>query len=254
VRDGVSLELGVKVLEIETTPNGKVVHYEREGERSSTEIDELLVAVGRAPNVDSIGLEAAGIDFDKFGVKVDDRLRTSNKKVFAVGDVASRFKFTHMADALARIAIQNSLFFGRKRASDLIIPWCTYTSPEIGHVGMYKKDAQDKGIEIETLTVPLVDIDRAVLDGEDEGFLRLHIKKGTDKILGATVVAENAGDILGELSLAVSKGVGLGKIAETIHAYPTQAEVVKRAADTWRRGKLTPSVKRAFELFFHLFR
>ena len=254
VRDGVCLELGVKVKEIETTPNGKTVHYERDGKRSSTEIDELLVAVGRAPNVDNIGLAAAGIEYDKFGVKVDDRLRTSNKKVFAVGDVASRFKFTHMADALARIAIQNSLFFGRKKASDLIIPWCTYTSPEIGHVGMYKKDAQDKGIEVETLTVPLVDIDRAVLDGEDEGFLRLQIKEGTDRILGATVVAENAGDILGELSLAVSNGIGLEGIATTIHAYPTPADVIKRAADTWRRGKLTPTVNRAFELFFRIFR
>lgn len=210
--------------------------------------------MGRAPNVEGIGLEGAGIEFDKFGVKVNDKLQTTNKKVYAVGDVASRLKFTHTADALARIAIQNSLLFGRKKASDLVVPWCTYTSPEIGHVGMYEKDAKEKGFEVETLTVPLADVDRAVLDEAGEGFLRLQIEKGKDRILGATIVAEHAGDILGELSLAVTNGVGLNKIAATIHAYPTQAEVVKKAADTWRRGKLTPLVTRIFEIFFSIFR
>ncbi len=254
MRDGVQLELGVKVLEVESTAAGKVVLFERDGQRSSTTVDELLVAVGRAPNVDGIGLEGAGIEFDKFGVKVNDKLQTTNKKVYAVGDVASRLKFTHTADALARIAIQNSLLFGRKKASDLVVPWCTYTSPEIGHVGLYEKDAKEKGFEVETLTVPLADIDRAVLDEAGEGFLRLQIEKGKDRILGATIVAEHAGDILGELSLAVTNGIGLNKIAATIHAYPTQAEVVKRAADTWRRGKLTPFVTRIFEIFFNIFR
>ncbi|MEJ2085787.1 MAG: FAD-dependent oxidoreductase, partial [Acidobacteriota bacterium] len=252
--DGVELELGVKVLELESTPEGRKVHFEREGLRSTVVVDELLVAVGRAPNVEGIGLEAAGVEYDKLGVQVNDRLQTTNKRIFAVGDVASSYKFTHTADALARIAIQNALLFGRKRASELIVPWCTYTSPEIGHVGMYASDAEEQGIEIDTITVSLAEVDRAVLDGATNGFLRLHLAKGTDKILGATIVAENAGDILGELALAVTNGIGLGKIAATIHAYPTQVEVVKRAADTWRRGKLTPAVKRVFDVFFGIFR
>jgi len=211
------------------------------------------MAIGRAPNVEGIGLEAAGVEFGRTGVQVDDRLRTTNKRVFAVGDVASKFKFTHAADALARIAIQNSLFFGRAKASDLVIPWCTYTSPELAHVGLSPENAEEKGIPIEVLTVPLDQVDRAVLDGTDEGFLRLVIKKGKDRILGATLVADHAGELLGELTLAVKAGVGLNTIASTIHAYPTQAEVLKKAADTWRRGKLTPTVQKIFAGFFKLF-
>jgi pyruvate/2-oxoglutarate dehydrogenase complex dihydrolipoamide dehydrogenase (E3) component len=253
LRDGVNLELAVKVLQVENTSMGKIIHFEKDGETLETTVDELLVAVGRTPNVDGIGLEAAGVEFERRGVVVNDRLQTSNRKIFAVGDVASAYKFTHTADALARIAIQNSLFFGRAKASDLVVPWCTYTSPEIAHVGMYEKDAQEKGLEVDKLTIPLADVDRAVLDGEDEGFLRLYIEKGKDRILGATLVAEHAGDMLGELSLAVTTGVGLNAISGVIHAYPTQAEVIKKAADTWRRGKLTPTVKKVFSLFFKIF-
>jgi len=245
---------GVQVTSVEITPESKIVHFEKDGQRLQTPVDELLVAVGRAPNVEDMGLEAAGVRYDRSGVRVDERLRTSNKRVYAVGDVASKYKFTHTADALARIAIQNSLFFGRLKASDLVVPWCTYTSPEIAHVGLYKHDAEDQGFETETLTIPLSEVDRAVLDGADEGFLRLHVQKGKDRILGATVVAEHAGDLLAGLSLAVTAKVGLSKIASTILPYPTQAEVIKKAADTWRRGKLTPSVRRIFAIFFKLFR
>jgi pyruvate/2-oxoglutarate dehydrogenase complex dihydrolipoamide dehydrogenase (E3) component len=184
---------------------------------------------------------------------VDDRLRTSNRRVYAAGDVASKYQFTHVADATARIVIQNALFFGRARASALVVPWCTYTSPEVAHVGLYEQEAKDAGHAVETLTVPLASVDRAVLDGADEGFLKLHVKKGTDRILGATLAAEHAGDLLGELCLAVAAKVGLGTIAGVIHPYPTQAEVVKKAADAWRRGKLTPAVKKLFSLWFRIF-
>ncbi len=254
IRDGVDLQCGVAVKEIREAGGVKTVHYERDGESSQIEVDELLIAIGRAPNVDGVGLEAAGVEFTKHGVTVDDRLRTSNRKIFAVGDVASKYKFTHTADALARIAIQNALFFGRAKASDLVIPWCTYTSPEIAHVGLYEQEAIEQGLEVDTLTLPLSDVDRAVLDDEDEGFLRVHLKKGSDKILGATVVAEHAGDLLGELSLATTTGIGLGRIAGVIHPYPTQAEVIKKAGDTWRRGKLTPFVKKVFDIFLRVFR
>ncbi len=254
VRDGIDLQCGVRVLEVEVTDAAKIIHYERDGERLATAVDELLVAVGRAPNVDGIGLEAAGVEFTKHGVGVDDRLRTSNRKIFAVGDVASKYKFTHTADALARIAIRNALFFGRAKASDLVIPWCTYTSPEVAHVGLYEQEAIDRGHEVETSTLELADVDRAVLDGATDGFLRLHVAKGSDKILGATLVAENAGDILGELSLAATAGVGLAKISDVIHPYPTQAEVVKKAGDAWQRTKLTPLVQKGFGLFFRVFK
>ena len=254
IRDGVQLELGVKITSIESSPDGKIVHFERQGARFQTPVDELLVAVGRAPNVENMGLEAAKIDYDRSGITVSDRLQTTNKKVYAVGDVASKYKFTHTADALARIAIQNSLFFGRLKASDLVVPWCTYTSPEIAHVGLYAAEAQERGYEVDTVTIPMSDVDRAVLDGAEEGFLRLHVHRGKDRILGATVVAEHAGDLVSGLSIAITTGLGLNKIARTIFPYPTEAEIIKKAADTWRRGKLTPTVKKVFGAFFRLFR
>ena len=226
---------------------------ERQAARRELVVDEILVATGRQPNVEALGLEAAGVRYTPRGVEVDDRLRTSNPRIYACGDVASKFQFTHVADAQARLVIQNALFLGRAKASALTVPWCTFTSPEIAHVGLYERDARDRGLEVDTLTVPLADNDRAVLDGQDEGFLRVHLQRGTDKILGATLVAEHAGDILGELCLAITKGIGLGGIAGVIHPYPTQAEVIKKAADTWRRGKLTPRVQKLFAWWFRVF-
>ncbi|HXO20308.1 MAG TPA: mercuric reductase [Thermoanaerobaculia bacterium] len=248
--DGVRCELDVKVVAVERRGAEKAVAIDAGGQRREIAADEILVAAGRAANVEGMGLEAAGVEFSKEGVKVDDHLRTTNPRIYACGDVASRFLFTHVADAQARIVLQNSLFYGRARASALVVPWCTYTSPEIAHVGLYERDAREKGIAVDTLTVPLAEVDRAILDGEDQGFLRLHLEKGKDRILGATLVAEHAGDMLGELCLAITKGIGLGTIASVIHPYPTQAEVIKKAADTWRRGKLTPFVKKLFGWWF----
>ncbi len=254
LRDGVELELNMKVLEARRQGGESVVVIETGGERREIPADAILVAAGRAPNVENLGLEAAGVKYGKRGVEVDDNLRTSNKRVFACGDVASRFQFTHIADAQARIVIQNALFFGRAKASALTIPWCTFTSPEIAHVGLYEKDARERGTAVDTLTVSLSTVDRAILDGAGEGFLRLHLEKGKDRILGATLVADHAGDMIGELCLAITHRIGLGKIASVIHPYPTQGEVVKKAADQWRRTKLTPGVKKLFERWFRVFR
>jgi pyruvate/2-oxoglutarate dehydrogenase complex dihydrolipoamide dehydrogenase (E3) component len=248
LRDGVQLEFQAKILEV----RDRTVVIESGGQRKEIQADEILVAAGRAPNVEDLGLEAAGVKYGKKGVEVDDNLRTSNRSVFACGDVASRFQFTHIADAQARIVIQNALFFGRSKASALTVPWCTYTSPEIAHVGLYEKDARERGMEVDTLTVPLSTVDRAILDGADEGFLRLHLEKGKDRILGATLVADHAGDMIGELCLAITHNIGLGKIASVIHPYPTQGEVVKKAADQWRRTKLTPGVRKLFERWFRV--
>src|SRR4029077_2908628 len=163
----------------------------------------LLVATGRTPNLEELDLPAAGVAFDDAGVIVDDRLRTSNRRVFAAGDVCSRFKFTHAADAMARIVVQNALFFGRKRASALVIPWCTYTDPEVAHVGLYEAEARAQGIDVQTFTEPMAHVDRAVLDGDTDGFVKVHVRAGSDRILGATVVARHAGEMISELTLAV---------------------------------------------------
>jgi pyruvate/2-oxoglutarate dehydrogenase complex dihydrolipoamide dehydrogenase (E3) component/uncharacterized membrane protein YdjX (TVP38/TMEM64 family) len=244
--EGVTVLNAVKILRVERQGAEVVLHYEHQGASARVAADRVLVGAGRAPNVEGLGLEAAGIAYDAHGVRVNDRLQTTNPRVYAAGDVCSRWQFTHTADALARIVLTNALFLGRKTASALNVPWCTYTSPEIAHVGLYEKDAHAKGIATDTITVPLHDVDRARLDGEDEGFVRVLLKKGSDRILGATIVAAHAGDMISEVSVAMAGKVGLGAIANVIHPYPTQAEAIKKAGDAYNRTRLTPRVKQLF--------
>jgi pyruvate/2-oxoglutarate dehydrogenase complex dihydrolipoamide dehydrogenase (E3) component len=207
-----------------------------------------MAHAGRVPNVEGLNLETAGVRHDrKEGVWVDDRLRTTNPNVFAAGDVCSRFKFTHAADAMARIVIQNALFKGRARASALTVPWCTYTDPEVAHVGLYEHEAEERGLAIRTFTQELREVDRAVLDGEDDGFVKVIVGARGDTILGATVVAAHAGDLIAELTLAMVGRLGLRAIANTIHPYPTQAEAIKKVGDAYNRTRLTPVVKWLFE-------
>jgi pyruvate/2-oxoglutarate dehydrogenase complex dihydrolipoamide dehydrogenase (E3) component len=245
--DGVKLALNAKILKTEKRSTDKIITIEQQGKPSELVGDEILVGVGRAPNVNGLNLEAAGVVYDpRMGVTVNEMLQTSNPRIYAAGDICFPYKFTHTADALARILIANALFKSRQKTSSLVVPWCTYTDPEVAHVGMYEKDAKGKGIDVFTLTVPLADVDRALLDGETEGFARVHLKKGTDKILGATVVARHAGEMINELSLAITAGLGLSSIGKTIHPYPTQAEAIKRLADAYNRTRLTPFVKKLF--------
>ena len=247
LRDGVNLVLGCKILGVEQKNSDKVIQLECEGECRDLPVDEILVGVGRAPNVEGLNLEAVGVKYDqRSGVQVNDYLQTSNPRIYAAGDICFPYKFTHTADALARIVIQNTLFLGRKKASALTIPWCTYTDPEIAHVGMYEKDALAKGIAVDTFLKPLKEMDRAILDGEEEGWVKIHVKKGTDKILGATMVARHAGEMISEITLAMVAKTGLGTLAGVIHPYPTQSEAIKQAGDNYNRTRLTPLVKRVF--------
>ena len=243
IREGIDLQLGVKILGVEQQGSDKLLILERDGQRITIAADQILVGVGRTPNIEGLGLKAAGVTFDRSGVTVNDRLQTSNPRIYAAGDSCSPYKFTHVADAQARILLANALFKGRQKVSDLIMPWCTYTDPEIAHVGMYQQDAAAQGINVTTLTVPLSDVDRAVLDGESDGFAKVHLRKGTDKILGATIVARHAGEMINEFTLAMTSGLGLGAIAKTIHPYPTQAEAIKKLADAYNRTRLTPFMK-----------
>jgi pyruvate/2-oxoglutarate dehydrogenase complex dihydrolipoamide dehydrogenase (E3) component len=245
-RDGVEISCATEIREVRRAAGGeKSLVLDCNGKVGEILADAILVAVGRAPNVEGLDLEAAGVAYDRSGVTVDDHLRTSNRRVFAAGDVCFRYKFTHTADALARIVIRNALFFGRARASALTVPWCTFTMPELAHVGLSEDEARKQGVAVEVLRLDLGDVDRARLDG-DEGLLKVVVKKGTDRILGATLVARNAGDMISEVTLAIVAGAGLKTLAETIHPYPTQAEVLKRAGDAWNRGRLTPGVKQFF--------
>ncbi len=209
-------------------------------------VDRLLVATGRSPNIEGLGLDEAGVKWHRKGVTVNDRLQTSNPRVFAAGDICSPFQFTHAADFMARIVIQNALFGGRAKASALVIPWCTYTSPELAHVGMSAQQAREQGVDIDTYTQQLDGVDRAILEGETEGLVQVHARKGTDEIVGATIVAARAGDMISHLSLAMTHGLGLKKIGSTIHPYPTQTEAIRKIGDQYSRTRLTPFVKALF--------
>jgi pyruvate/2-oxoglutarate dehydrogenase complex dihydrolipoamide dehydrogenase (E3) component len=248
LRDGVKLLCCTKDLNVSRADCGKRLTAESHGQQYDVTVDEILVGVGRTPNVEGIGLEAVGIEYDGKGVKVNERLQTTNPRIFAAGDICSRYKFTHAADAMAQIVIQNALFphplgMGCASAESLIMPWCTFTEPEVAHVGLYEKDAKEKGIEVETYTYKLNEVDRAILDGEDEGFSRVHIQKGSDKILGATIVGAHAGDMISEFSVAMKAGAGAKTIAGTIHPYPTQAEANKKVVNLWRKAHFTPRTK-----------
>lgn len=245
--DGVKLLCCGKELKLQKG-EGDTVRFttNSHGREYDVTVDKLLVAVGRAPNVEGLKLESAGVKFTKKGVIVDDNLRTTNKRIFAAGDICSPYQFTHAADFMARIVIQNALFFGRKKSSALTIPWATYTSPEIAHVGLYESEAKEKGMEIDTFTQHFSEVDRAILDGETEGFVRVHVRKGSDEILGASIVAEHAGDMISEITLAMTNKIGLGTIANTIHPYPTQAEAIRKVGDQFNRTRLTPRVKSIF--------
>ena len=247
IKDGIDLILACNINRVEKTPDGKVLHLECGDEQKTVTVDEILVGVGRVPNVDGLGLDEVGVAYDnRIGVQVDDRLRTTNPRIYAAGDICFPYKFTHTADALARIVIQNALFWGRKKASVLNIPWCTFTDPEIAHVGMYEADAKNKGIDVHTITIPMSDVDRSIAEGETEGMVRIHLKKGSDKILGATIVARHAGEMISEISVAMAAKMGLGSIAGVIHPYPTQAEAIRKAGDAYNRTRLTPFVKNLF--------
>jgi pyruvate/2-oxoglutarate dehydrogenase complex dihydrolipoamide dehydrogenase (E3) component len=246
-RDGVHVFCCGKELQLAREGNGVRMRVESHGQGYDVVVNELLVAVGRAPNVEGMGLEQAGVSFDRKGVTVDDRLQTTNPRVYACGDVASRFQFTHAADFMARIVIQNALFKGRAKANSLIIPWATYTSPEVAHVGLYEHEAKSEGIETATFTQDLSGVDRAILDGETDGFVRVHVRKGTDQIVGATLVAAHAGDLIGELTLAMKGGLGMKTVGAAIHPYPTQAEAIRKTGDAYGRTRLTPFVKSMME-------
>ena len=247
IKDGVNLLCCGKALKLARVDGNKIRLFEESREMTYDEVvDQVLVAVGRAPNVEDLGLEEAGVAFTQKGVQVNDQLQTSNPNIYAAGDICSPFQFTHAADFMARIVIRNALFFGRAKASALTIPWCTYTEPEIAHVGLYEKQAQDQGIEIDTFTRELTDVDRSILEGRTNGLVRVHVRKGTDRIIGATIVASNAGDMISEITLAMTNGLGLKHIAGTIHPYPTQAEAIRQVADAYNRTRLTPMVKNLF--------
>jgi pyruvate/2-oxoglutarate dehydrogenase complex dihydrolipoamide dehydrogenase (E3) component len=251
-RDGVEIHLNTQAVAVRIERGEKVVDLVSADYRVSVAVDEILTGIGRVPAVEGLNLEAAGVEYDSnTGIRVNDFLQTTNRRIYAAGDVCLEHKFTHTADASARIVVRNALFLGRRRMSALTIPWCTYTDPEIAHVGLYVQDAWEKAIPVRTFTILMHDVDRAITDGEEEGFVKIHVKQGTDRILGATIVARHVGEMINGLSLAITSGIGLRAFARVIHAYPTQAEAIKMAADAYNRTRVTPTLKALSRRWLH---
>lgn len=249
MHDGISLVLGTQLVRADYGQREwRLTHMPPRGAEGTVCGDALLVAAGRAPNTESLDLARADVKYDKTGVVVDDHLRTTNRRIFAAGDVCSKYKFTHAADALARIALTNALFFGRRRVSRLIVPWCTYTTPEIAHVGLSHQEAVERGSQVQTVTVSFSEIDRAVLDDETEGFVRLHHQRG--RVLGCTIVGANAGELIAHAALAIDRRATLASLSAIIYPYPTLSEAFRKAGDGYRRSKLTPALRAWLARYF----
>lgn len=251
-RDGIQLVLDAALKRVERHGEERVLHYAAGGTAASLIVDAILVSTGRAPNVEGLHLEAAGVAYDRLaGVRVNDFLQTTNPRIYACGDVCMKWKFTHAADAAARIVIQNALFaigpIGRRRLSRLTVPRCTYTDPELAHVGVTGHEGLEQGMALDTYIVPFAGVDRALTDGATEGFVKIHTRKGTGRIAGATIVGPHAGDLISEISVAMAGQVGLGALAGVIHPYPTLAEAIRRCGDRCNRTRLTPGVRKLFE-------
>jgi len=238
-RDGIDVRFSATVTRVEAGPP-KRVHLGDE----AIEADAILVATGRKPNVERLNLDAAGIQVNANGLIVDDRLRTTNRRVFAAGDVAGAYRFTHAADAMARLVIRNALFLGRGRLSRLVVPWCLYTDPEFARVGLTERAAAERGVRVDVYRVGFDHVDRALTDGKTDGFVKVLTAKGRDRIVGAAVVGAHAGELIGTLSFAMTNRLGLKAIAETVFPYLTYTEALKTIADTYNRTRLTPFVAR----------
>lgn len=241
LRDGVGVRLATRLVSVSPGSAGTTLRLEGDLAREEVRVDAVLVAVGRTPNVEGLGLEAAGVEVEAGRVRVDDTLRTSNRRIYASGDVCLPLHLTHLAEASSRAVVQNALFPGpKKRLSRMVVPWCTYTDPEVAHVGLTLAEAAERGIAVSTVRVGMEETDRAVIDGHAEGFLEVHLAAGSDRILGATLVGRHAGEIISEITVAIAAKRGLGSLASVIHPYPTRAEIVRKAADAFNRTRLSP--------------
>ncbi|MEO6104555.1 MAG: mercuric reductase [Pseudoxanthomonas sp.] len=233
-RDGIEIRLNTQVTHLRRVDGGIHADLRSDDYQSSVVVDSVLIGTGRVPRGDEMCLAAAGVQHDPInGIHVDDCLRTDNPAIFAVGDACMAHKYTHVAVATARMAVANALHGDQQRVSQLIIPWCTYTDPEIAHVGLYVHQAMEQRVPVSTYTIPLHTVERAVLDGDEIGFIKLHVADGSDRLLGATIVSRDAGEMIGQVTQAMVAGVGMRSLAQVIHPYPTRSAAIGEAARAW---------------------
>jgi pyruvate/2-oxoglutarate dehydrogenase complex dihydrolipoamide dehydrogenase (E3) component len=233
-RDGIDIHLNSQAVSVGADGKEKIVALVSDDYKFTLTVDDILVGIGSTPNVSDMNLEDAGVHYDKdAGIMTNDYLQTSNPRIYAVGDVCSEKKFPHIEVAASEIVVRNAFFWGRERLSMSAVPFCTYTDPEIAHVGLYVTEARAKDIPVKTFTVMMSDVDRAITDSEDEGFVKIHVKEGTDHIIGATVAASHAGELISEISLAMNAKIGLRALARVNYPYPTQAQAIKLVANAY---------------------
>ncbi|MCI0663546.1 MAG: mercuric reductase [Acidobacteria bacterium] len=249
-REGMVVINEAKILRVERRGSEKVVIYSHGENEDEAVCDAIFCATGRAPNIEGLGLEAAGVAYSPEGIIVDDHLRTGNRRIYAAGDVCSNYKFTHAADAMARIALRNALFFGWSKVSSLVIPRVTYTDPEVAQTGYNEAGGRAAGYDVATITEHFDKLDRAILDGEEEGMARVHYDRRTGKILGGTIVARHAGEMISELTLAIAQGLKMSALSSTIHPYPTQAEALHKIGDTYSQMRFTTWFQKLFKMWF----
>jgi pyruvate/2-oxoglutarate dehydrogenase complex dihydrolipoamide dehydrogenase (E3) component len=232
-RDGIGLHCEFRAVR---AANGRLT-IKGKAETRELEYDKLLLGIGRKANVEDLGLEAANIRVKDGGVETDGNLRTSNPNVYASGDVAFPERYTHAAMATARLCVANAINGANRPARDLVIPHCTYTDPEVATVGLTPVRAAEEGIALETHRLELAKVERAFIDGEEEGFAALYTRRWSAEIVGATLVAAHAGEMISELTLAITNKLTMQALAETVHCYPTQAEVFQRIALSYKPAK-----------------
>jgi pyruvate/2-oxoglutarate dehydrogenase complex dihydrolipoamide dehydrogenase (E3) component len=244
--EGVRVMTGADVQIVTKQGSRTRVWVEVEGrEREPVDCEAILIAAGRTPNVEGLDLEKAGVAYTRTGITVDASLRTSQPHIYAAGDVAGSLQFTHLADLHARTIARNMLLPRFPTKVDLsVLPWCTFTSPELARVGINEEEAVRRGISYDLYRQPMYEIDRAVVESEEMGFAKVLVSRRGDRILGATIVSERAGDLIHEFALAMKAGVGLQTISRTVHVYPTYAEVARMLADQSQRKRLTRFAKR----------
>ncbi len=230
-KDGVETRLNTTVIAARQGKGEKLIDTVNNEVNSSIAVDEILLSIGRVPNTANLGLEAAGIESDAVdGINVDDYLCTTNTNVYAAGDACKAHKFTNIAETSACIAVRNAFGQRTERESHLLIPWCTYCDPEIAHIGMHVLEAKRQSIPITSFTVMMQDVDRAITDGQDEGFVKLYVRDGSDEILGATIVAARASEMINEMSVIMCAGIGMRRLATILHTYPAQSSAIRMAA------------------------
>lgn len=248
--EGIHYVLDAGVEEISETDNGILITASTDSGTTSVEVDEVLMATGRMANVDGLNLDAAGVEFSRGGISVDDQCRTNQSHIFAVGDVTGRYQFTHMSGHMAKVAVTNALLKVPSSIDTEHVPWVTYTEPELAHVGAFPEDLDDDGVSYRTYRFPYSKLDRAITEGETTGVIKVHAKELTGTILGASVLGAHAGEFISTFALAMKNGVTLRNIADTIHPYPAWGEGVRRVADQWYVQKQSPLVTRVLKTVF----